>query len=191
MCVCVCAHLSAHVWSCHVCMFSQRAVRLISAAEHSSGVTFSATLRSNQTHGCMFHRLSVGCGEAWLMRVVSETLCYRHSAPLIWWFSHFYYFSRDWSFFWTNAAFFLAPVQKLNQQRGTNSYEVLLAFNATGNRSGSWSNVVPGFWKELHVCVVVLFLACVCVRACARALQLHWESYDLPCLDTATIDWLI
>lgn len=66
--------LSAYVCTCVlcVCTLAQRGVRLISTAEHSSGVTFSAILRSNQTHGYMCYLHSAGCWEAWLMRLVSK-----------------------------------------------------------------------------------------------------------------------
>lgn len=83
--VCVCVHLSAHVCTCVlcVCTLAHRGVGLISTTEHSSGVTFSAVPRSNQTRGYMCYLLSAGCWEAWLMRLVSKKLHYRHADPLI------------------------------------------------------------------------------------------------------------
>lgn len=53
VCVCMCV--------LRVCTLAQRGVRLISTTEHSSGVTFSAIPRSNQTHGYMCYLHSAGC----------------------------------------------------------------------------------------------------------------------------------
>lgn len=57
--LCVYLPMCARVSLC-VCTLTRRGVCLIGTTEHSSRVTFSAILRSNQTLGCVRYRHTVG-----------------------------------------------------------------------------------------------------------------------------------